>query len=241
MKKFVMIITITLMLTLAIPTASADIFDDAELGKRIDDLCDVFDFAQVESIVNEYISTRQPEETDNAYKVLELINENRGAVEAIDAQVDDFDNSRTFTLDGVVDLDGHCIVSRYNSSDWFYTILGFIADDWVFFDRIAISVDGKVIYDAEYDTLETVTEVLDDGRVTEYVKTSPDFLYDIEKYDAIRDCEKAMIRFSNSKTDKKYQYTLTKEEKNALVHGKQLIRLRLNISNMWWRYIHPES
>lgn len=237
MKRTLLFIIIILLIPM-IALAETDFFSDSAREESAQQLYNSIRFTELETLVEAYIDSERPGQEDSAYAILDILESGKEAIDAIAENIDSFDNSRSFTLDGVTSLeDGYCIVPCYDANYWLHAIVGFIADDWVFFDRIAISADGELVYEADFDSDETVTDVLNGGTVTEWAIVPIDFISS-DELEQICSSEKAIIRFQNTKKEAKFDHLLAEEEKSSLKHCYQLMNMRSMLSDLHWNYTH---
>lgn len=187
-----------------------------------------------------YADTVQPPESDSVWSVLEILEAEADAINAMCAETDDFDGAYSFTFPNVDAIsDSHHIVPFYNDDDWLMTQLGFTADDWIYFDEVAISADGDLVWEYDFDYEDVLRDVLRDPAVM--VKESTNILYDAIDSDttrAICDSERAMIRFRSNEKDRQIVFELTAEEKSALDYQHRIGGLRSKLSKLFWDYAH---
>ena len=238
MKRAIIITMITMIVCQFAYCESSDFLANEDRFNSTKIMYNDVDYIGLRKSVEKYIIETDPAQSDSAYRILEILNDTSEAIDAENEVIDDFDGSRGFTLDGVTEInDKYCVVPGYDEERWLNAALGFISDNWVFFDSMAISIDGKVVCEESYDNNEIITDVLDDGRVREMVYRPIDF---IEYNDVVKmvNAGKVIIRFSNSKTDAKFDHVLTEEEIAAIYHCFQLLKTRTTLSNFYWNYSH---
>ena len=187
--------------------------------------------------VYSYIAIVNPDESDSAYQIMNMLDEAKDAIEAMDEQIDSFDGSRSFTLCGVDEIsEKYSVVPYYTESEWLMVRVGFIAEDWVFFDKIAFSVDGEVVRSCVNSKNDkTYRDVIKGGHVREYDRHAADFLSKDEVV-KIKNGDKVIVRFSNTDTKKYFDHELLPEEKDALYYQQQLLYIRIQMSDLYWNY-----
>ena len=177
MKKVIMLLLVLVILPLNAICESNDFLSDGERYDSTKALFNSVKYYELGLIVDEYIKKESPPPSDSAFSIKAILDEAADAINAIDETVDDFDGSRSFTLNGVQEIsEDHCVVPGYDEARWLYVEMGFIADDWIFFDEIAISVDGEVVCDYYFDDDEIVTDVLRGGTVLEKTSCAIDII-----------------------------------------------------------------
>ena len=240
MKRLVLLALIALLIPMCAICEGGDFLSDAERCQTTQRMFNEVDYRALAEAVDSYILNETPGPEDSAYAIRQVLEDAAEAVDAMEEVVDDFDGSRSFTLDGVREIgEDCCVVPGYNAADWLHVQMGFVADDWVFFDRIAISVDGEIVLEEDYDSGETTTDVLHDGSVFEKVSRPIDFI-EFDAAQAIHDGQKAVIRFSNTSTGEKIDHILTDQEKSALYHCWQLLRARSALSSLYRETTHGD-
>lgn len=237
MKRAIIIMLVLIVCQCACCETSDFLSDEKRFDMTQKQYNDV-DYIGLRKCVDDYILSANPTHSDSVYRILEILNETSEAINSINENVDDFDGSRSFTLDGVEEInENYCVVPGYDKERWLTLSMGFISDEWVFFDNMALRVDGEVICEEGYDSDEVVTDVLDDGRVMEMVHRPID-LIEFSDAEKIFNSERTLIRFSNSKTGAKFDHVLSAEEKASILHCYQLLKARTALSKLYWAYSH---
>ncbi len=95
---------------------------------------------------------------------------------------------------------------------WMNIVYNYTGDDWVFWTKLTINVDGKNYYHSW--SYWEITRDNGHGDVWEYVYTTPKY-GDIEMLKAIAASQETIVRFEGD-DDKKYDYTVRDADKQAI-------------------------
>ena len=104
---------------------------------------------------------------------------------------DEFDGVATAVYRGVEEISENVSIVSTAKDTSFSLTVGFVADDWVFFEDVSIIGDGIEKIDAHFNYFDVSREVLNNGKVCESISYSP-YNMDLER---LAVAQNAKIRF----------------------------------------------
>lgn len=211
-------------------TSTVDFFSDTERQQKYKELYESYQYSALAEYINTYISENSPVPTDSAYTILEMIEPLLQYESSWFVNFDSFDSTYTVTFAGATEISDTCATEVTVSGTSLDIKLGFVKNNWLFFDSISISIDGESAYSASCK--DAVHDVLSGNSVREYVRTS---LYD-SVLDEMHGGQTVIARFSNSSSREYIDHTFTKQELDALFCGLHLRMNNRDLSNLLFRY-----
>lgn len=212
-------------------TPLQDFFSSTDRQNYYTELFKSYQYTNLVQYVNDYIDQNDVTPLDTAYKILDLITPLQGYESSWIISHDDFDDTYSVTFSGASEISNSCSLSASVKSTASDLKLGFIRNDWLFFDHIEISVDGVKCYSI-YVGNDTVKDVLSGSAIREYAFCSiPE---DIVKQ--IHDGQNVIMRFINDETHEYLDHTMTTAEKDALYCAFYLQINNRDLDNLLYRY-----
>lgn len=197
---------------LNVVSSAIDILSVGNNADLIKEAAKSFDINTIINILNEYEDTNvSMAETDNYFVFKADIDIIQELLEHCTISYDSIDKNATVFYKGIEEVTNKINVIPYVKDGKATIRFGFIADDWIFFDRITIAADGMENIDNYYK--KTVTDVLNGGKIIEYVDSS---LSNAE-YVQIQNKTNYIVRFRNKEDGKFLDHSLTPKEVSALM------------------------
>lgn len=215
--------------------ANCDFFSNETRAEMYKELIESYQYAELQSYVQQYIDACPPKETDNAYAILSLIEEHISALGNCVISYDSFEEEYTVKYRNAEEISNNVNFVSTVSGSHYEAQVGFIAYDWLFFDHIYIKFSSEEI-ESNYISGSTINrEVLNGGIIQEYATFFVDY-DEIEKYET---AETIVIRFENSETGEAIDHILTEAERNGIVTLVKLRYTYVELSNLLFRYKNP--
>lgn len=217
-------------------TPLEDFFSSADRQTRYVELYKSYRYNNLAEYVNDYIDQNDETPLDTAYKILDFITPLKDYESSWIVVYNDFDGTYSVTFSGATEISNSCSLSASVKGTASDLKLGFIRNDWLFFDNIEISVDGVKCYSI-YVGSDTVQDVLSENAIREYsFCTIPE---DIVKQ--IHDGQNVVMRFINGDTHEYLDHTITSAEKNALYCAFYLKLNNRDLDNLLYRYNNSDK
>lgn len=217
-------------------TPLEDFFSSADRQTRYVELYTSYRYTNLAEYVNDYIDQNDETPLDTAYKILDLITPLKDYESSWIVVYNDFDGTYGVTFSGATEISNSCSLSASVKGTASDLKLGFIRNDWLFFDNIEISVDGVKCHSI-YVGSDTVKDVLSENAIREYAFcTIPE---DIVKQ--IHDGQNVVMRFINGDTHEYLDHTITSSEKNALYCAFYLKSNNRDLDNLLYRYNNSDK
>ncbi len=211
---------------------STSFFSDRDNRLMYDELYKSYRYSELKKLVQTYIDANEVTNDDVAYTILEYIDSVIPFESEWNISFDEFDSKYVLTFNGASEISSNNSVSvSLNGTDLEIKI-GFRKNGWLFFDSIALSVDGKSAYSASVKSYNRTDNVISGHTIEEYCLCG---FYD-SVLESVGKAETVILRFSNEKSGEKYDHTLSQIEKDALYCG---LLLRINnreLSNLIYHY-----
>lgn len=209
-----------------------DFFSDEQRQEQYNILYQSYQYSKLASYINDYLSENETTPLDSAYSILELINpvleyENEWVI-----NFDDFDSTYSLTFKDANNISSkNSVVVSLKETDLDIKI-GFRKNGWLFFDGIAMSIDGEQVYIASVKSYDTTRNVISGGTIEEYCYCS---FYD-DVLEQVGNAENVILRFSNDGSGVTFDHTLTQAEKDALYCGLLLQTNNRDLNDLLYRY-----
>lgn len=160
--------------------------------------------------------------------IMELASEGMSEIEKCSSEYDEFDKTVIAHYKGVEDVSEKIsMVPRCEDSNAFVTF-GFIQEDWVFFEDVAIAGDNIETVWLHFNDFDVVRDVMKKGKIKESISCR---LSD-DQLDIIVSAENAKIRFSDRSGDKTLVRDLSREELSALHTTNRISDIYRELSNL---------
>lgn len=209
---------------------STSFFSDKENRLAYDELYKSYRYSELKECVQAYIDNNEITDDDVAYTILEYI-EPVIAFESEWAIVyDEFDNTYLLIFNGADKLSSSNSVKVSLSKTHLDIKIGFRKNGWLFFDKVALSIDGEKAYTASIKN--RTDNIISGNTIEEYCSCS---FYD-NILESIGKAETVILRFSNKKSGENYDHTLSQTEKNALYCGYLLRVNNRDLSDLLYHY-----
>ena len=212
--------------------AEKDFFSEKERQNKYKELYESYKYTELKEYVNKYIEENSPTPLDSAYEILKLMDPVMRYEANWILTHDEFDGTNTLTFKNANEISESQSVNAYVEGTYSKITLGFVKNDWLFFDKIRISADGNVIKDSSFKSYNIQRDVIKGTLIKECVDCS--FFKD--NVDEMIKSNKVTIRFEN--TDKKTHYdrTLSKNEITAIYCSVYLEKNNRDLSNLLFRF-----
>ena len=190
-----------------------DFFADEGRMNSYNEYRENYDIENINIMVSEYIDSNMPTENDSCYKIQRVINDCKEIdnFKNIVIEHDDVENDTKVFYSGLDSISRNNNFVTYIEEKSVFTKVGFIADDWIFFDEIIIS-NGTDKFEHSYKSYDITTDVLDDGSITEWNRI---IVSDKEEDIILSENSNVTIRFKNDEDDKYLDHQLTETEIQA--------------------------
>lgn len=209
-----------------------DFFSDEERQNQYNTLYQSYRYSELAAYINEYLSENETSPLDSAYSILELINpvleyENDWVI-----SLDDFDSMYSLTFKDADNISSENSVVVSLKDTGLNIKLGFRKKGWVFFDNIAMSVDGGQVYSASVKSYDTTRNVISGNTIEEYCYCS---FYD-SVLEQVGNSENVILRFSNKDSRETFEHKLTQAEIDSLYCGLLLRINNRDLRDLLYRY-----
>lgn len=174
------------------------------------------DYFVIAELLHNYLSTPKSS-LDSAHELKPYFENMLDIKERTYWDIDIFDGTKTLRWTECSSITEAICIAPYLSGTDLYCRFGFVKEDWVFFDTFAISLNGEIIFSETVDSSDKVTDVLKGSTITEWCDIDLRF-QEIESniIESIRNEGTLVIRFSNSKDEKKFDHIFSAEEATTL-------------------------
>ena len=213
-----------------------DYFDDQQRQEQFASLYKSYKYSELVDCLNTYISENEIEPSDSAYAILDLITP---ALEYEDKWIvnfDEFDTEYILSFVGADRISSESSVAVSLKKTDLDIKIGFRKSGWLFFDHVALSIDGEQVYTASVKSYNTTRNVISGSTVEEYCQCS---FYD-KVLEQLGDSEVVVLRFSNKDSGETYDHVLSRDEIDALYCGLLLRVNNRELSNLLYRYNNPK-
>lgn len=221
---------------LTIRNSLYDFFSDEERQNKYKELYTTYRYTELKDYIDEYIKEKSPSSMDSAYSILEMIEPLIKYENNWNLTHDDFDNTYTLKYKNVSEIDENNCVETSVCGTTKNITFGFTKNDWLFFDTIRISVDGKVVVDKYFKSYSIQRDTLGGSRIKESVKCD---LYE-DEVNSLINGEEVKIRFENEDKNQYYEKELSKDQIDAIYCTVYLSRNNRDLSNLLYRYNNRE-
>jgi len=194
----------------------ADFFANEE---RIEDyikLNRAGDYHGLNDLVDTYL-TQSPEvnEVDSAHTILELLDPILEVMDQVNIVYDRFDDDATIYYKGVTEINAlhHFVPYTTTRNNTMHAKIGFQNEDWLFFNRIEISLGGneKITW-LNLKENEVLREVINDGLIHEEVTR---VLNEMHFNQFLNASENPILKFTGA-NNRSLDYEFTEAERNAI-------------------------
>ncbi len=212
--------------------ASTNFFSDRKNRLLYDELYKSYRYSELKNLVQTYINTNKVANDDVAYTILEYIDLVIPFESEWNIFFDEFDNKYELTFNEAMEISSSNSVSVSLKGTNLDIKVGFRKNEWLFFDEIALSIDGKKEYSASVKNYNRTDNVISGNTIEEYCSCS---FYD-NALESVGKSETVILRFSNKKSGEIYDHTLSQSEKDALYCGLLLRINNRDLSNLIYHY-----
>lgn len=213
-----------------------DFFNDAQRQEQFNTLYKSYQYSALADYINMYISENEIDSSDSAYAILDLINPALAYESKWIIAFDEFDSKYVLSFLGADSITKDSAVAVSVKDTDLNIKTGFRKTNWLFFDHIALSVNGEQIYTASVKSYDCTRNVISGKTIEEYCECS---FYD-NILEQLGTAETAILRFSNENSGEVYDHTLTRNEIDALYCGLLLRVNNRELSNLVYRYNNPK-
>lgn len=209
-----------------------DFFLDEKRREWYEDLCISCQYRILYDVIQDYLANNEVRENDSAYSILEIIEPVMQFDSGWIVGLDEFDGGYAVTFPGAQDISEDCYIAPKLKQNNIEVKIGFIRDEWLFFDTYQISADGERVREGSVKSYDAVRDVLSGNNVREYafitISDGP--------LKTIQDADKVVIRFQNKKSQQQVSHILTQAELDALCYAFQLRTTNIMLSDLLYNY-----
>lgn len=174
------------------------------------------DYFAIAELLQNYLSTPKSP-LDSAYELKSYFENMLDIKERTYWDTDFFDGTKTLRWMKCSTITEDTCIAPYLSGNNLYCRFGFVKEDWVFFDKFAISLNGEIIFSEKVDSSDRITDVLKGSTITEWCDIDLHFNeIEADIIESIRNGGTLAIRFSNSKDEKKFDHIFSADEATTL-------------------------
>lgn len=213
-----------------------DFFDDKKNQDEYIKLYESYKYTELSEYLNKYIKDKSPSPMDSAYTILDMIKPLIKYEGTWSLTHDDFDDTYTLNYKNTTKIDENNCVETSVCGTTQNTTFGFVKNDWLFFDNIRISVDGKVVVNSHFRSSNIQRDTLGGSLIKESVNCS---LNEDEVNSMIKG-KKVKIRFENEDKNEYYEKELSKSQVEALYCTVYLGKNNRDLSNLLFDYNRRE-
>lgn len=212
--------------------ASTSFFSEKENRLTYDELYKSYRYSELKKYVQAYIDKNEVTDDDVAYTILDYIDTVIAFESEWNVTFDEFDSKYVLFFNGATEItDSNSVKVSLNGTHLDIKI-GFRKNGWLFFDKVALSIDGKRAYSASVKSFNRTENVISGNMIEEYCSCS---FYD-SVLESIGKAETVILRFSNKESGENYDHTLSQGEKDALYCGYLLRINNRELSNLIYHY-----
>lgn len=209
-----------------------DFFSDEDRQAHYNELYQSYQYSALIEYINKYLSENEVTPLDSAYSILDLL----GSAVEYEGQwnvtFDSFDSKYILTFVGADRISNNISVAVSVEDTWLEVLVGFRKSGWLFFDNVALSIDGQQVYSKSIKSYDTTKNVISGNTIEEYCSCS----FNDSVLEQLADAETAILRFSNNDSKQIYDHTLTQNEIDALYCGLLLSNNNRELGNLLYRY-----
>ncbi|MEG0913503.1 MAG: hypothetical protein RSG53_07830 [Oscillospiraceae bacterium] len=177
-----------------------------------------FDYEGLNTYISDFVSNNEISINDNIQTFQELLPELIKLKSLCDIRTNEFEGNAVLYYHGVEDVGNEiCIVPFLETNS--HTgigedcILGFIRNDWLFFDKVSVKGGGSEISSSTYQSYDVNRDVLSGSLIIECVGVGSQFS---KEFGSAIEAEKGMVRFENTETEKVVDHSITSIELEAM-------------------------
>lgn len=202
-----------------IEIASLDFLDSDENVKHARNLLHEAKIGELKDFLQQYIDQSSPADTDNVYRILEIIAPVEAVADKLVLETDEFSNKSKVYYPGLTEISSDTYIIPYSTSGKFNIDVGFIGDNWIFMKKSILKYGDEEndTYTLSSDSGGTsnTRDVLDGGRVLEIGHTDIYLVESAKEIVSKPESEWAIRLYGDD--DKTLDHTLTAVEKDALI------------------------
>lgn len=211
---------------------STSFFSETENRSTYDELYKSYCYSELKHYVQDYINNNEVTSDDVAYTILEYVDLVIPFEDEWNISFDEFDSKYKLTFNGATEISGSNSVEVLLSGTHLDIKVGFRKNGWLFFDNIALSIDGERVYSASVKSYNRTDNVISGKMIEEYCFCG---FYD-DVLESVGNAETVILRFSNKTSGEYYDHTLSQNEKDALYCGLLLRRNNRELSDLIYHY-----
>lgn len=218
----------------SVPTTSQqDFLLDKEIAEKYQKYYESCQYKKIYEMANKYIKDNSPLDSDNAYKVVEILKPVVKAISKCNIKKDSVTNNVTIYYKGVKSLSNniHIVPSIESGADDVTLKVGFTKSGWLFFDTVYLDYGDDYITDT-FDSFDMQREVISGSSVMEWIEYD---IYD-EDIKELESAKKITIRFENSDNGKTMDKKLSGEELSAIKTLAKFSGVNSKLSDLLYNY-----
>lgn len=209
-----------------------DFFSDEKRCEKYNSLYYSCQYRILRDVVQQYIDENDVEDIDSAFSILEIINPMIPDDSKWIVGFDSVDGSFLVTFPGAEDISENCCVSPMLKGTNLSAKIGFIREDWIFFDIYRFGADGLSVFDGTLNYFDVTRDVIESGRISEYAYIN----LENEDIAPLYSADTPSIRFVNERTRDQFSHVLTENETDALRYGLLLKNANLQLEDLLYQY-----
>ncbi len=208
-----------------------DFFTSEENQALYSEYLDTHQYSEIIKMADNYIIAESPKATDSAYIIKEKIEPLIPSLENCVVIPDEFNGTASIYYKGLEEVSKtNNFITFINESTLVYRV-GFINNDWLFFDDVEIKVDEEV---SRLNCSSSARDVLDGGNILEYGDCYPDDSV-LEKMLASNNIS---IRFEGE-NNKTLDHALSADEISAIKFFTELKKTYNYLSDLKYHWLNP--
>lgn len=211
---------------------STSFFSNKENRTQYEELYKSYRYAELKELVQTYINTNEVTSDDVAYTLLDYIEPVLPYEDKWYADLDEFDSKYEWSFDDADSINQYDSVAVFLKGTDLDIMIGFQKNGWLFFDKIALSIDGEEVYSKSDRLGERTRTVISGNLIMEYCFCN----FNSKVLESVGKAETVILRFSNKKSGENFDHTLSQEEKDALYCGYLLRINNRDLSDLLSNY-----
>jgi hypothetical protein len=207
-----------------------DFFTSEENQKLYSEYLEKHQYTEILALVENYISESSPKETDSAFIIKEKIQPLISEMANCNIVADDFDGQVYIYYNGLTEINAKNNVVTFIEGTSVKNRVGFINNDWIFFETAKIKTDDGII---DTSQRSSVRDVLNGGNIIEYCDSS----FNSDEVEKIANSNSVTIRFEG-KDGKTLDHTLTADEINAIKIMPIITKTYVFLSDLKYHWVN---
>jgi len=204
---------------------------DSDFYNSIHDVVECYQFDAAKELLTAYASQNPNLPINQNYEILlRLVEESSLLMAKCNAEYDAIEEHPIVTYKGLEQIGEKTHLYTFIDGSTVITYLGFVSDDWLFFDNIIIVGDG--MNKISFSVSDTVRDIIDGGMIMERYEKRSWYDKDIE---ALNNGSNMVMRFKNEDTNEYIDLNISDPEIDAWRTLHRLQDIRRDILNLCYQ------